>query len=93
MYSNTYKLYKKGWRGINLDINPTSIDLFNILRPDDLNLCTTIDDDEKEFKVYFDHPFSPVNTLNEQYYKDTKNFFFKDGSFESVKSKSIDKIL
>ena len=33
MYSNTCLLFKKGWRGINIDINPTSTDLFKILRP------------------------------------------------------------
>ncbi len=93
MYSNTCLLYKKGWRGINLDINPTSIDLFNILRPDDFNLCTTIDNNNKEFKVYFDHPLSPVNTLDEQYYKETKKVFFKDEDIKSIKSKSIDEIL
>ena len=29
-YSNTALLYNKGWSGINLDLNQTSIDLFNI---------------------------------------------------------------
>ena len=34
MYSNTCLLHKKGWSGINIDINPTSIDLFNIADKD-----------------------------------------------------------
>ena len=34
-YSNTYFLYKKGWRGINIDPNPSSIALFRIHRPGD----------------------------------------------------------
>ena len=54
MYSNTCLLFKNGWNGINIDINPTSIDLFNIIRPNDLNLCTTINENVKEFKVYLD---------------------------------------
>ena len=29
-YSNTLLLYQKGWRGTNIDLNQTSIDLFNI---------------------------------------------------------------
>lgn len=36
--NNTYALYKKGFRGINIDISVTSIDLFNFARPDDINL-------------------------------------------------------
>ena len=30
MYSNTCLLHNKSWSGINIDINPTSIDLFKI---------------------------------------------------------------
>jgi FkbM family methyltransferase len=36
--NNTYALYKKGFRGINIDISAISIDLFNFARPDDTNL-------------------------------------------------------
>jgi len=36
-FSNTYLLYKKGWRGVNVDATPGSMDLFNILRPRDSN--------------------------------------------------------
>ena len=50
MYSNTCLLFKNGWNGINIDINPTSIDLFNIIRPNDLNLCTTINETVKNLK-------------------------------------------
>ena len=93
MYSNTCALFKKGWRGINIDINPTSVDLFNIVRPNDLNLCTTINENPKEFKIFFDHPFSPVNTLDQTHYNSLKAEFFKDVSFTTIKSKSIDEIL
>ncbi len=41
-YSNTYLLYKKGWRGINIDPNPHTIDLFRKARPGDTNICTGI---------------------------------------------------
>ncbi len=37
-YSNTYLLYKKGWRGINIDPRPGSKALFDKLRPEDINL-------------------------------------------------------
>ena len=32
MHSNTARLYDRGWKGINIDINQTSIDLFNIIQ-------------------------------------------------------------
>ena len=36
--NNTYLLYKLGWRGINIDMNELSINLFNIVRPHDHNI-------------------------------------------------------
>ena len=37
-FSNTYLLYKKGWKGINIDATPGSMKLFNKLRQRDINL-------------------------------------------------------
>ena len=36
--NNTYLLYKKNWRGINIDVNPFSIELFNTARSKDTNI-------------------------------------------------------
>ena len=93
MYSNTCLLNKKGWRGINLDINPTSIDLFNISRPKDINLCTTISEQKKFFDIYYDDPFSPMNTLDKEFYKSLKNKSLKEAKKLTVESKSIKEIL
>lgn len=93
MYSNTCLLHRKGWRGINIDINPTSIDLFNIIRPKDTNLCTTINETKETFKVYYDDPFSPVNTLDKQFYEKLENKFNKDEKKLTVESKSMKEIL
>ena len=93
MYSNTCLLYKKGWNGINVDINPTSIDLFNIARPNDFNICTTINDEKKLFEVYIDHPFSPVNTLDRKFYENLGESLSTNKKNISVESKSIDEII
>jgi FkbM family methyltransferase len=37
-YSNTFLLYNSGWKGVNIDPNPVTVDLFTSHRPDDLNL-------------------------------------------------------
>ncbi len=50
--SNTYFLYKKGWNGINIDLNKTSIDLFKIARPKDINLNLAISDVDGKVEVY-----------------------------------------
>ena len=40
--SNTFLLYKNGWRGINIDVSNYSIELFKFLRPKDINIVTAI---------------------------------------------------
>jgi FkbM family methyltransferase len=45
-FSNTYTLYRKGWRGINVDATPGSMEMFRKLRPEDINIecaVSTID--------------------------------------------------
>jgi hypothetical protein len=37
-FSNTFALYKKGWRGLNIDGAPGSMDIFNKIRPEDINV-------------------------------------------------------
>ena len=93
MYSNTCLLHQKGWRGINVDINPTSIDLFNIARPNDFNICTTVNNEKKLFEVYLDDPFSPLNTLDSKFYKNLDKSFSTNKKNISVESKSIDEII
>ena len=36
--NNTFLFYKRGWRGLNIDLDKSSIDLFNIYRKGDLNI-------------------------------------------------------
>ena len=93
MYSNTCLLYKKGWNGINIDINRTSIDLFNIARPKDINICTAISDEKKIFKMYQDDPFSPINTLDEKFYKKLNKTNSDNSKIIDINSKSIDEIM
>jgi hypothetical protein len=93
MYSNTCLLYRKGWSGVNIDLNQTTIDLFSIARPDDLNLCRIIGSEEKKVKVYFDSLFSPVNTADETFYSEHKETFFKNKFIREVISEKFHNIV
>ena len=68
-FSNTYLLHKKGWNGTNVDINKKSIDLFNIARPNDINLNIAIGDINKIQTFYFKNKIHPMNTLNIEFAK------------------------
>ena len=51
--SNTYLLYKRGWNGINIDINSLSIDYFNYVRPDDININIAVADKKSIKTIYY----------------------------------------
>ncbi len=60
--NNTFLLYKKKWRGINIDISEFSIDLFKFLRPDDLNLNVAISNNDGEVTFYYQKKLSQLST-------------------------------
>jgi hypothetical protein len=67
-YNNTYMLYKKGWRGINIDIDSIKIDGFNIVRPNDINVTCAISSTEgDEIEYYSSGFYSLTNTLDPEF--------------------------
>ena len=85
-YSNTALLYNRGWKGINIDMNQTSIDLFNIIRKRDKNICAALSNIRKQTVQYFDHSFSPINTLDKKF----SDIASKKFSFNHHKEKKIE---
>jgi FkbM family methyltransferase len=64
-YSNTYRLYKKGWRGINIDVDEIKISAFNLLRRRDINVCSAVSDNDDEFVELYSFGFwTLINTLD-----------------------------
>jgi len=61
--SLTYKLYKKGWSGINIDISKTSIDLFDIARKRDININCAISNFSGNTFYYENSPINQQNSL------------------------------
>ena len=64
--SNTYKLFSRGWSGINIDLDYQTIDIFNHFRPNDENICAAVSDSVTEKKLFFHHNRSAINTLEER---------------------------
>tara|TARA_B100000902_G_scaffold182675_1_gene175411 strand:- start:639 stop:1310 length:672 start_codon:yes stop_codon:yes gene_type:complete len=92
-YNNTYLLYQKGWTGINVDLNQTSIDLFNIIRKKDKNILAAVSNKKENTKMFMENIFSPLNTIaknfNNQISK--KNFkYVKTKMFKDIVKYKID---
>jgi len=63
MNNNTYLFYKKGWNGINIDLDKKNIDLFNFYRKKDLNINFAVSSKEGETDLFFYHDKSAINTV------------------------------
>ena len=68
-YSNTHLLYRRGWRGINVDPNPGTKKLFDRYRPGDINLEIAIGK-KKEGVEYHIFEESCFNTFSPQIAQD-----------------------
>ena len=62
--NNTYLLHKLGWKGINIDLNPLTIELFKVARPNDINICVAISKKKESKDLFFDNELSSLNTIN-----------------------------
>ncbi len=51
-YNNTYRFYRKGWRGINVDIDPIKIEGFDMLRPEDHNVARAVSSEPGELDFW-----------------------------------------
>ena len=88
--NNTYLLYKKGWSGVNVDINKTSIELFKIARKKDFNFNIAISDKSKKVRVFFRKKINMLNTIVK---KNAITNFQKGFSSAYIKSISLNSIL
>ena len=88
--NNTYLLYINKWRGINIDLSQFSIDLFNFLRPDDLNLRCVVSDKEQNVKVFFQKELSQLSTIEED---QAKKVFQGEIKTKEIKAFSLNQIL
>jgi len=68
-FNNTYLLYKRGWCGVNIDAIQQNIDLFNIHRPRDINICEVLNNKKENRHLYIpnNNLFSPEITINKKF--------------------------
>ncbi len=80
-FSNTYKSYLKGWRGINIDATPGSMKPFELMRPGDINLEVGISTGSGEIEYYIMNE-PALNTFSKQ----RVDFLIADTPYVLVKS-------
>jgi FkbM family methyltransferase len=80
--SLTRLLYKKGWRGVNIDISKDSINLFNIARPKDTNLNIGISNKVGEDYYYQSGHINQANSF--KVYENAKKVKIKISTLDEV---------
>ena len=88
--NNTFLLHKNGWSGINIDIHQFSIDLFDYLRPDDVNLNCAVSDTNGVTEMFYQKALSQLSTIDEQ---QAEKVFQGHIKTSKIKSFTLDAVL
>ncbi len=89
-YSNTYMLYKQGWRGINIDMEEDKVFLFNLARPQDHNVLSAVSDKEEEVTLYRYNKYGLGSTIDNEFTNSTGNTLFDT---RKIKTKTLNRII
>ena len=88
--NNTHLLYKKGWHGMNIDLNETSIDLFNKTIKNDVNLRIAVSNKFKKIKFFYRKKINMLNTINKKF---AINNFRKGFKTSCVQADTLNSVL
>ena len=87
--NNTYLLYKKNWRGINIDLSEFSIDLFNFIRPEDININVAVANEDGEVNFYYMKKLSQLSTIKKDVAAKGMHGIIKEKKINSKKLTTI----
>ena len=94
--NNSFLFFKSGWQGINIDLNPLTIELFNFMRPNDININIGVSSNEEEKILYFINETNTQNTLSENqllFLKKYHNLRDEEIIKKKIQTRRLDKIL
>ncbi|MBU1117706.1 FkbM family methyltransferase [Patescibacteria group bacterium] len=90
--SNTYRLYKKGWRGIVVEPNPAVKELFMKFRPQDVFLNLGVSN-KNQFLNYYQFIIPALNTFSRKESENSVNAGHKLEKVTKIKTIKIDEII
>lgn len=93
-YSNTYFYYKRGWRGINIDAMPGSMELFNKHRALDINIEAVVSDKvvDVDYHLFNEPALNNCDKALSKFRHDAPNKFKLEKVLQ-LKTKRLDSIL
>jgi FkbM family methyltransferase len=91
--SNTYHFYRRGWRGINVDALPGSMDAFRILRPRDINLETCLSTEAGRAVHYFMFEHPGYNTIDPAKAEQVRGFGVRQTGVRIMQTTTLSRLL
>lgn len=89
-YSNTFRLYKRGWRGVNIDIDKIKIEAFQMRRPGDTNIQCAVSTHTGKLSYWTNGFYSLVVTLEKAFTKERPKYDYQE---HQVKADTLTNIL
>ena len=90
-WSNTHLLFKKNWEGINIDINPLSVELFNYVRPNDYNINAAVSNSNSKYINYYTKNI--INTMSTTSKFAAKTSYLKGYDVRKTKCHKLNNII
>jgi len=89
-YNNTFRLYRRGWRGVNIDIDKIKVEAFQMRRPADTNIQRAVSSQAGEITYWTNGFYSLVVTLDEDFTKERTKYDYRP---HQVKADTLTHIL
>lgn len=89
-YSNTYRLYKRGWHGVNIDMEAHKVRMFDFARPHDFNVVAAVSDKKEVVKMHLYGDFCLGSTIDEEC---VQRISAKVQNIVEVETRTLDDIL
>ncbi len=89
-FSNTYMLYKRGWNGINIDMEEDKISLFKMVRPRDYNILSAISDKKEIVSLYRFSQYGLGSTIDRSIALSTSDELF---DIQTIQTKSLNDVI
>jgi FkbM family methyltransferase len=86
LYSNTMRLYGKGWTGLNIDPNPFMIKQCQLMRPRDVSLNKAAGKEHGSIEYYSFHDWASSNTASREF----ANIIAKNQNLEMPVGKTVE---
>lgn len=84
--SNTYAFYRKGWRGVLIDLEEEKLLACRLARPRDKTVCAAVSNTERVVDLHMDKSFSTLTSINPEIVRSRNLSFVRQMKTQTLQS-------